>query len=72
MLFIVGGAHRKRPEAFIVPKATNKYTISFLSSLFSRYGYLISLVSGNDPQPTFKEVKVFLSNHSVKDTLNPP
>lgn len=74
MLLLVFDVHKMEwPEAFIVSNIQQLQNIplTYLSSLFARYGYSIYLVFDNGPQFTSVEFKTFISN-GIKHMLSAP
>ncbi|UYV62905.1 K02A2.6-like [Cordylochernes scorpioides] len=70
-LLIVVDSHSKWIEAFPMREITSANTIEQLRRLFSSYGLPEEIVSDNGPQFTGSDMKTFLKNNGIKQTLIP-
>ncbi|UYV65945.1 hypothetical protein LAZ67_3005963, partial [Cordylochernes scorpioides] len=70
-LLIVVDSHSKWVEAFPMREITSAKTIEQLRRLFSSYGLPEEIVSDNGPQFTGSDMKFFLKNNGIKQTLIP-
>ncbi|UYV84150.1 K02A2.6-like [Cordylochernes scorpioides] len=68
-LLIVVDSHSKWIEAFPMREITSAKTIEQLRRLFSSYGLPEEIVSDNGPQFTGSDMKTFLKNNGIKQTL---
>ncbi|XP_064460363.1 uncharacterized protein K02A2.6-like [Ornithodoros turicata] len=70
--FICMDASSKWPEAIWTPSTSTSNTIELLSEVFSRCGFLETLVNDNRPQFKSKELEGFLGRMVIKHKVTAP
>lgn len=69
---VIVDAYSKWPEVVIMNSITSYSCIKVLSSLFSRHGIPLAIVSDNGPQFCSSEFSKFLNNFNIKHTRTAP
>lgn len=72
MLLFLVDATTKWPEVVAVDSTTSSATITFLRSVFARFGHPVELVSDNGPQFASDEFRKFMEVSGIKHHMGAP